>query len=115
MHDIRLQHRTGSRAPACETFAGDGVVDLLLGRDPEAAVRFDAVRDPFVGRRHARITRTHTPGPVFVLHDLDARNGTFLNRRRVHGSAPLHAGDTIQLGAGGPELVFEVVRRAPVG
>jgi len=114
MHDIRLQHRTGSRAPACETFALDGTVDLMLGRDPDAAVRFDAVRDPLVGRRHARITRVGADGQRFLLHDLDARNGTFLNRRRIHGSVPLHPGDTIQLAAGGPELAFDLVPRAPV-
>jgi pSer/pThr/pTyr-binding forkhead associated (FHA) protein len=115
MHDITLQHRTGSRAPLCERFALDGAVELTLGRDPEAAVRFDAVRDPLVSRRHARITRVGMDGQRFLLHDLDARNGTFLNRRRIQGSVPLHPGDTIQLAAGGPELAFTLVPRATVG
>jgi hypothetical protein len=48
-------------------------------------------------------------GPEFAILDLAARNGTFVNRRRVTGKALLQPGDVVQLGAGGPEFQFDVV------
>ncbi len=105
MERIVLRHLTGSRAGRAEEYCLDGDRDLVLGRAPTAAVRFDPTRDDVVGRRHARIARRLDR---YALIDLDSRNGTFLNRQRVLGSVAMTPGDTIQLGAGGPSLRFEI-------
>lgn len=108
MDCVSLQHLRGSRQSACDTFALDTGTSLLLGRDPAADVSFDPVVDDLVGRQHARISRDAHHALDYRLHDLGARNGTFVNRRRVIGDVPLRSGDVIQLGAGGPELLFQV-------
>src|SRR4029077_19595612 len=57
--------------------------EVILGRALEADVR---VNDTQVSRQHARIIATPTESRVamqYVLNDLDSRNGTFLNGRRI--------------------------------
>ena len=66
------------------------------------------VRTPFdrtVSAQHAKVVRLDDG---YVLIDLESRNGTYLNRRRVERS-PLRSGDTIGLGPGGPELKVEIL------
>ncbi len=106
MDRVLLRHLSGARAP--DAFALETFVAITLGRDPEASVRFDFITDGLVSREHARIVRIGTSGHRFALQDLNARNGTFLNRRRVADAMPLHAGDVVQLGAGGPALEFNL-------
>jgi two-component system, cell cycle response regulator len=71
--------------------------EVLLGRALEADVR---VNDTQVSRRHARITAaTGIDGhsAEYILSDLDSRNGTFLNGRRV-SQVRLENGDKIGIG-----------------
>lgn len=105
---VILRHLKGSRAGSTDTFPLASVADLTLGRDPLAQVLFDPDKDDLVGRQHARITRDPADPIRFTLTDLDSRNGTFLNRKRITGTVPVVPGDVIQLGAGGPELRFEI-------
>ncbi|MBU6160215.1 MAG: GGDEF domain-containing protein [Myxococcales bacterium] len=77
---------------------------LIFGRDPECSYPLD---DPAVSRQHCRI---EPDGDGFRLVDLDSRNGTFLNRARLHGSASLKDGDLIKVG----EHVFKFLRRNAV-
>lgn len=76
----------------------------VLGRDPDAGVY---VEDASVSRRHARVVIG--PGEA-ILEDLNSRNGTFLNGRRIDGPAPLGNGAVIGLGL--VTLTFRV-RAAP--
>ncbi|HEV8549636.1 MAG TPA: sigma 54-interacting transcriptional regulator [Polyangiaceae bacterium] len=64
---------------------------VVLGRDPRATTRLDSSQ---VSRRHAEV-RPSERGPV--VHDLESRNGVFVNALRVQ-SAPLRAGDVLRLG-----------------
>jgi DNA-binding winged helix-turn-helix (wHTH) protein len=64
----------------------------LLGRDPAAPVHID---HPSVSRRHARIS-IHSGRPV--LEDLESRNGTFLDGRRIEKPTEMHHGAIIGLG-----------------
>ncbi len=71
--------------------------EVILGRALEADVR---VNDTLVSRQHARITAAPSESRVamdYVLHDLDSRNGTFLNGRRVRREK-LENGDKITVG-----------------
>ncbi len=65
---------------------------VLLGRDPAADV---VLAHPLVSRRHARVAPR--AGGV-VVSDLVSANGTFVNGRRVPGSAALKPGDRIDVG-----------------
>ena len=108
MEKLLLRHLKGSKAGETETFALSAYPDLMIGRDPQAAVRFDPAQDDLVGRQHARITRDGPDATSFTLSDLDSRNGTFLNKQRVTGKVAIRPGDIVQLGAGGPEFEFDV-------
>jgi serine/threonine protein kinase len=58
-----------------------------------------------VSRRHAMIQRNDND---FTLHDLDSRNGTFVNGERLSPAQPhtLTSGDVIEFGSGGVKLTF---------
>lgn len=71
--------------------------EVILGRALEADVR---VNDTQVSRQHARVTSTKDPVTSvtdYVLTDLNSRNGTFLNGRRVT-MEKLSNGDKIAIG-----------------
>ena len=71
--------------------------EVIMGRALEADVR---VNDTQVSRQHAKITAvTNTVKNVteYILTDLDSRNGTFLNGRRVRRET-LDNGDKISIG-----------------
>lgn len=66
--------------------------EATVGRAAGCAV---CVPDTFASQIHARIFRRD--GQLFV-EDLGATNGTWLNRKRVHGPLRFHAGDRLQVG-----------------
>ncbi|CAN5509720.1 GGDEF domain-containing protein [soil metagenome] len=71
--------------------------EVILGRALEADVR---VNDYQVSRQHARILAVYNEekkGSDYILNDLDSRNGTFLNGRRVRKEV-LENGDKITVG-----------------
>jgi DNA-binding winged helix-turn-helix (wHTH) protein len=76
--------------------------ETVLGRDPTAGIYVD---HPSVSRRHARIS---IASDGVTLQDLGSRNGTFLNGRRVEGSATIHHNSVIGLGP--ITMVFHVAR-----
>ncbi|MFW6158637.1 MAG: HD domain-containing phosphohydrolase [Planctomycetota bacterium] len=54
------------------------------------------VLDTAVSRKHAEVFEL---GGVFLIRDLDSRNGTFVNDQRITEETALHPGDRIRLGA----------------
>jgi DNA-binding winged-HTH domains len=66
--------------------------ETILGRAPEAGIRFDL---PGVSRRHARIT---VAGEQVTLEDLESRNGTYRGSEKIAGPVTLSDGDEIRLG-----------------
>jgi DNA-binding NtrC family response regulator len=63
----------------------------VLGRGENCSLRLDG---PSVSRQHARIERE---GPLWLLRDLDSKNGSFINTLRREVGA-IAAGDTLRLG-----------------
>ncbi len=108
MERVILRHLKGSKASQLEEFPLEEFAELTIGRDPASTIRFDPEKDDLVGRQHARIVRDPAEPYRFKVQDLNSRNGTFLNKRRLLGDMPLQPGDIIQLGAGGPELQFDL-------
>ena len=78
--------RDGHRLPLRE---GENV----LGRDPAVDVVLD---DDTVSRRHARVVVT---AGTAALTDLGSKNGTYLQGRRVEGTAALKDRDEILVGS----------------
>ncbi|MEA2168341.1 MAG: hypothetical protein QOF76_1641 [Solirubrobacteraceae bacterium] len=70
------------------------VVDkpIVIGRDPEAGV---VLTDPETSRRHLQLTPA---GDVVMVEDLGSANGTFVNHKKIHGSARLDAGVELRAG-----------------
>lgn len=114
MERIVLRHLTGSKANQVEEFPLNHIKELTLGRDPSATVRYDPDRDDLVGRQHARIAQDTADPTVFIVTDLNSRNGTFVNRQRISAATRIGPGDVVQLGPGGPEFQFDLEPR-PIG
>jgi serine protease Do len=111
MTRIILKHLSGSRAGQASEFPLTQYKEITLGRDPNSAVSYDPEKDDLVGRYHAKITPDAVLPGQFTITDLNSRNGTFVNKQRIIGSARVTPGDVIQLGAGGPEMTFDVSPR----
>jgi tetratricopeptide (TPR) repeat protein len=108
MERILIRHLSGARTGQVDEFPAAETSEILVGRDPEAAVRFDPSREDLVSRQHVRIVRDPESPDEFAVVDLQSRNGTFLNRLRVYAHARLVHNDVIQLGPAGPEFRFEI-------
>jgi hypothetical protein len=68
--------------------------ELVIGRSTEG---FGALNgDPEISRRHAQISRTDE-GRLYIS-DLGSTNGTFVNGRKIEGSAWLEPGDVVKVG-----------------
>ena len=105
---LTMRHLSGSRATEVEVVTLGPHRELILGRAPSAAIRFDPERDAGVGRHHARIEQYPDDLLRFWLVDLDSRNGTYVNGTRVTSPALLRPGDLIRLGRDGPEVEFGI-------
>lgn len=79
----------------------------MLGRAPQADVRFGPDHDLPVSGRHAAVVFRDGD---WILRDLASTNGTFVNGERIKGEHQLGDQDLIRLGDGGPMLRFGVIR-----
>ena len=66
--------------------------EMTLGRAGGCAI---VINDTFASQLHARVFRRD--GVVFI-EDLGSTNGTFLNRKPVHGPETVQVRDRIQIG-----------------
>ena len=108
MERVIFRHISGSKAPQIDSYPVNEFRPVLAGRDSSATLRYDATRDDLVGRQHARIVQSANDPYNFTITDLDSRNGTFVNRQRINGTAVLSPGDVVQFGPGGPEFEFQI-------
>jgi len=115
MQRMVLRHLSGSKANQVEEFPLGYFKELTFGRDPACSVKYDADRDDLVGRQHAKIVQDPSDPTHFLVADLGSRNGTFVNKQRIVGSARITVGDLIQFGAGGPEFQFDLEPRPELG
>jgi pSer/pThr/pTyr-binding forkhead associated (FHA) protein len=65
--------------------------EMTIGRAAGCAI---VVNDTFASQLHARIFRRD--GSIFI-EDLGSTNGTYLNRKQVHGPVPIQARDRVQV------------------
>ena len=81
---------------------------VVFGRQGDCDVRFDPDKDLDVSGRHAEI---HAIQGRYALHDLNSRNGSFVNGMRLDAGASIEIehGDRLKFGASGPETTFQVI------
>jgi pSer/pThr/pTyr-binding forkhead associated (FHA) protein len=72
--------------------------EMTIGRGPGCAI---LLGDQTVSTIHARIAAR---GSERIVEDLESRNGTFVNKRRITGPTALHVGDRVGIG---PVVVLE--------
>lgn len=111
MERMIIKHLSGSKANQTEEFALRHHTSLIFGREASATIKYDPDRDDLVGREHARIELDPNDPNAFTITDLNSRNGTYLNNRRISGSTKIAPGDEVQFGPGGPKFQFEVEPR----
>jgi S1-C subfamily serine protease/pSer/pThr/pTyr-binding forkhead associated (FHA) protein len=111
MERIVLRHLSGSKSNQVEEFPLNHFKELTVGRDPSNTVKYDPDRDDLVGRQHARIAQDPSNPALFSITDMNSRNGTYVNKQRILGTASIVPGDVVQLGAGGPEFQFDLEPR----
>ncbi len=105
---VVIRHMSGTKGPAVEQIPIAGRKELIAGRGSSCDIRYDLAADDLVSRRHMKIEIAGTDAPEFAVVDLNSRNGTFVNKRRIKERSKLRPGDVVQLGAGGPEFVFDL-------
>nr|ALS90406.1 FHA domain protein [uncultured bacterium] len=96
--EVRTRRRVGAPRAAYRLFRGPREIALeegetVLGRDPDATAFIDHTS---VSRRHARVV---IAGDRVTVEDLGSKNGTFVEGKKLEGTAPLTDGDELKLGS----------------
>ena len=97
---IFIKHIAGSKTDQVESFDQD---QIRIGRQSDNDISFDPQKDASVSGYHAEI---HRDGETFFIKDLQSRNGTFVNSRKISQAVPLKEGDILQFSTRGPKVVF---------
>ena len=105
-----IRHISGSKANQVEEFDFNKS-ELSIGRTSGSDIQFDPEQDVVVSREHGKITKLSSDPPKFTINDNNSRNGMFVNKMRVKGSATLNPGDEVQLGSNGPVFSFDIYPR----
>ena len=99
---IELRILSGSRAGQRERFEKSPVT---VGRHPLSDLKFDPDADIDVSARHAELREVEGAWTVF---DQQSTNGTFVNGTRIADQRRLFNGDTLGLGAKGPQVEVHI-------
>lgn len=105
-----IRHTMGSKINQVEEF-NFNKSELTIGRAANSDIQFDPEQDGTVSREHGKIVKTQSDPPIFTIIDNNSRNGIFVNKNRIKGSAPLNVGDEVQLGNNGPVFSFDIYPR----
>lgn len=103
-----IRHLAGTKANQVEEFDYRKYSEISFGRSSANALQFDPERDTTVSREHGKIVKDPNQDLAFSVVDNNSRNGIFVNKTRIIGSAILQPGDEIQLGQGGPVFQFDL-------
>jgi S1-C subfamily serine protease len=107
--EARLHVLTGGRTGLVWPLPGS---TMLIGRGADADLRLSPEDDRAASARHATIALTDG---TWRVRDLDSRNGTYVNGRRIREEAELADGDRIAFGVGGPLVEFRLAAPAQLG
>src|SRR6266478_5022037 len=99
---IYLKHVEGSKRGQVEEF---DLERIRIGRHPDNDLTFDPGVDREVSGHHAEIL---CQGEQVSIRDLQSRNGTLVNGRRINQTTMLRHGDAIQFAPTGPKVIFSL-------
>jgi hypothetical protein len=105
-----IRHISGTKANQVEEF-DYSKSELSIGRTSGSDIQFDPEQEVIVSREHGKIVKVSSDPPRFSINDNNSRNGIFVNKMRVKGSATLSPGDEVQLGSNGPVFSFDIYPR----
>lgn len=105
MPKLIIKHTSSSKAGQTETLEIKSGA-LVFGRTDDCQVQYAADQDSLVSRNHCKIE--WAAPDRYVLTDLDSSNGTLINGQRINQPTELNVEDTVQLGAGGAEFIFDL-------
>lgn len=105
-----IRHISGTKANQVEEF-DYSKSELSIGRTSGSDIQFDPEQEVIVSREHGKIVKVSSDPPKFSINDNNSRNGIFVNKMRVKGSATLSPGDEVQLGSNGPVFSFDIYPR----
>ena len=97
---IFIKHVEGSKTGQIESFDQDRI---RIGRQADNDVKFDPKVDASVSGYHAEI---YQEDEVFFIKDLQSRNGTLVNSRKIDQPVRLKEGDLVQFSSRGPKVAF---------
>ncbi len=105
-----IRHISGTKASQVEEFDFNKQ-ELTIGRTAGSDIQYDPEQEVIVSREHGKIVKVTSDPPQFSINDNNSRNGIFVNKVRVKGSATLNPGDEVQLGSNGPVFSFDIYPR----
>jgi S1-C subfamily serine protease len=105
-----IRHISGTKANQVEEFDFNKQ-ELSIGRTAGSDIQYDPEQEVIVSREHGKIVKVTSDPPQFSITDNNSRNGIFVNKTRVKGSATLRPGDEVQLGSNGPVFAFDIYPR----
>ncbi len=105
-----IRHISGTKANQVEEFDFNKQ-ELSIGRTAGSDIQYDPEQEVIVSREHGKIVKVTAEPPQFSIIDNNSRNGIFVNKTRVKGSATLNPGDEVQLGSNGPVFAFDIYPR----
>jgi serine protease Do len=105
-----IRHISGTKANQVEEFDFNKQ-ELSIGRTAGSDIQYDPEQEVIVSREHGKIVKVTSDPPQFSINDNNSRNGIFVNKVRVKGSATLKPGDEVQLGSNGPVFAFDIYPR----
>ncbi len=105
-----IRHISGTKANQVEEFDFNKQ-ELSIGRMAGSDIQYDPEQEVIVSREHGKIVKVSSDPPKFSINDNNSRNGIFVNKTRVKGSATLNPGDEVQLGSNGPVFAFDIYPR----
>jgi serine protease Do len=105
-----IRHISGTKANQVEEFDFNKQ-ELSIGRTAGSDIQYDPEQEVIVSREHGKIVKVTSDPPQFSINDNNSRNGIFVNKTRVKGSATLNPGDEVQLGSNGPVFAFDIYPR----
>lgn len=105
-----IRHISGTKANQVEEF-NFNKSELSIGRTSGSDIQYDPEQEVIVSRDHGKIVKVSSDPPKFSINDNNSRNGIFVNKMRVKGSANLNPSDEVQLGSNGPVFSFDIYPR----
>jgi pSer/pThr/pTyr-binding forkhead associated (FHA) protein len=100
---VEFKILTGARSGQMQRFEQQAVI--TVGRHQQSDLRFDPKSDLDVSGRHAELRGVDGK---YTLYDHGSTNGTYVNGKKVDGTAELNDGDVITFGAKGPQVELRV-------